>query len=49
MPFSVQSLQFAVRTYFAARTPQMMLISPEGRHVRPQGHLTNIFAVSENI
>ena len=34
---------------FTARTPQMILTCPEGRHVRPQGHLTNIFAVSENI
>jgi hypothetical protein len=49
MPFSVQSLQFAVRTYFAARTPQMMLISPEGRPVRPQGHSANFFTVSEKV
>ena len=29
MPFSVQSLQFAVRTYFAARTPQTIWIVPK--------------------
>ena len=34
---------------FTARTPQTNWIRPGGRHVRPQGRLTNIFAVSENI